>query len=144
MENSLEKLKKMLIRHEGLELKPYKCSAGKLSIGVGRNLDDVGITLAEANYMLDGDLVRTIQAATTNFSWFVELSEARQAVIVSMIFNLGLYGFIQFKDTIRAVALRDYALASKLMLDSRWARQVGNRALELSKMMETGEYAQGK
>ena len=53
---NLQEVQNMLIRHEGLKLFPYQCPAGKTTIGVGRNLDDKGISEKEAMYMLNEDI----------------------------------------------------------------------------------------
>ena len=66
----LEKLKEQLIRHEGLRLKPYRCTANKLTIGVGRNLDDVGISEDEALILLENDIIK-VQRQAENFPWFL-------------------------------------------------------------------------
>lgn len=128
-------LEGLLIKHEGLKLKPYKCTAGKTTIGVGRNIEDNGITKEEALYLLRNDIESCRQEAL-RYPWFEGLSEPRKNVIISMIFNLGLYRFSQFKNMIKALENEDYSEAARQMLDSRWATQVGNRAAELAKMME--------
>ena len=66
------RLTKQLIIHEGLKLEPYQCTAGKLTIGVGRNLDDVGITKEEATYMLENDIARVAGQCWANFEWFAQ------------------------------------------------------------------------
>jgi len=135
------KLVELLIKHEGLKLKPYTCSAGKLTIGVGRNLDDVGITKEEALYLLAADIYRVEKEAITNFAWYVFISQARQDVVLSMIFNLGLEGFKQFKNLISALENQNYGMAAEEMLNSKWASQVGQRAKDLSQMMYSGSYS---
>jgi lysozyme len=125
----------LLIRHEGLRLKPYRCSEGKLTIGVGRNLDDNGITEEEALALLRND-IESCKREASQFPWYEDLSNSRKDVIISMIFNLGLYRFSQFKNMIKALENEDFEEAAYQMLDSKWASQVGNRAVELSKMME--------
>ena len=135
----LSNLKKMLIRHEGLRLKPYYDSVGKLTIGVGRNLDDVGITEDEAEMMLTNDIDRTIYDLNTHLPWWNILDEIRQMVMVDMCFNLGIFGLLTFKNTLAAIKQGDYSEASILMLESKWAEQVGNRAWELSEMMRMGK-----
>lgn len=132
-------LKDILIRDEGCRLKPYRDSVGKLTIGVGRNLDDNGISYEEAMILLDHDIEKASQDAES-FHWFWGLNEVRQAVVVSMIFNMGLPTFSQFKKTIMCIEMGDYWQAAREMLDSRWAVQVGPRATRLSIMMETGEW----
>lgn len=135
---NLESAKELIKKHEGLRLAPYKCSAGKLTIGWGRNLEDNGITTEEAEMMLNHDLQLCI-ASANRFDWFDALDEVRQSVVVNMIFNLGLAGFSKFKKTIAAIEKGDFDEASKEMLDSLWARQVKGRAQELANMMKEGK-----
>ena len=127
-----------LIRDEGLRLRPYLDSVGKLTIGVGRNLDDVGISNAEALTMLANDVDLAIHELESRFTWFGDLSDARQRVLVNMCFNLGITRLLGFRNMLAAVELGDYYKAAHEMLDSKWARQVGDRAKRLATMMEQG------
>lgn len=134
----------LLIRHEDLKLKPYLDSAKppRLTIGVGRNLDDRGITKAEALYLLEND-IRTASEdllAVIGEGAVHALNEARHAALVSMCFNLGRARFAKFKATIAAVKAQDWERAADQMLKSLWARQVGDRADELARMVRTGEF----
>lgn len=129
--------KELLIKHEGLKLKPYQCTAGKLTIGVGRNLEDRGISMKEAMFMLENDIRDTINECRI-FPWFDRLDNVRQAVVASMVFNFGLSEFKEFKKTIAAIEAGDYAKASAEMVLSKWFTQVGNRGPELVEMMRTG------
>ena len=129
----------MLQRHEGLRLKPYKCTAGKVSIGYGRNLDDMGISEVEAMVLLRHDIERCYDELSV-FSWFVDLDQVRQEALVDMLFNLGLPTFLEFKKTLKFVAEGKYSQAAEEMLRSKWADQVGDRAKELAYMMDTGCY----
>lgn len=135
-----KKLTEMLKRHEGLRLALYKCSANKLTIGYGRNLEDRGISHDEAALMLENDIEICIEEAQ-RFSWFYKLNWARQDVVLDMLFNLGLSRFLTFKKMLLSLENADYFGASKEMLDSKWARQVGVRANTLSQMMASGSYA---
>lgn len=135
----MSKLEDMLTRHEGCSLKPYVDSVGKETIGIGRCLEDVGISKDEALYLLKNDITRC-QLEANSFPWFKTIDDTRQDVVVSMIFNLGLGGFSKFKKMIDAIAANDFKTAAKEMLQSAWAKQVGKRAYELSEMMRTGSY----
>ncbi len=147
----IEALKKQLIRHEGLKLKPYRCTAGKLTIGVGRNLDDRGVSNSEAMYMLDNDIELAINELTSKEPVFGTLDEVRQRVLVDMHFNLGYARLKGFKNFWAAIARRDWKTAAFEMLNnktaagvvtpSKWAIDVGPRALRLAVMMETGRDA---
>jgi len=130
-------IKDLLIRDEGLRLTAYKCTAGRTTIGVGRNLDDVGISAEEADLLLQNDL-QHIEAQALTFTWYVTLDAVRQAVILSMLFNLGLRGFQGFTNTIKDIESGDFAGAASRMLESKWVKQVGQRANRLAEMMKTG------
>ena len=78
-----------LKRDEGVVLTLYKCSAGKNTIGVGRNVDDRGITEDESDYLLGNDIDLCVDELENNFTWYKNLSDARQRVLVIMCFNLG-------------------------------------------------------
>ena len=127
-------IKEQLIKHEGLRLDIYEDSVGKMTIGVGRNIEDKGITRDEAMTMLDND-IREVEDQVNHFRWFDTLSEVRRRVVIDMVFNLGINRFKGFKKTIAHIAAGDYEGASKEMLDSKWSKQVGVRAETLSRMM---------
>lgn len=127
-----------LIRDEGMELKPYRCTAGKLTIGVGRNLDDRGITRDEASYLLKNDIAiceKDLDRVVPNWR---NLSDARQRVLINMAFNLGIARLSGFKKFIANIQMNDFKAAAREMMDSTWAKQVGQRAARLRDMMERG------
>ena len=132
-------LNKLILRHEGIRLKPYRDTMGLLTIGIGRNLDQVGISEDEALYLFENDKARAIAGIRREFEWFDKLDSVRQMVIVDMVFNIGLAGFKMFSKTIAFIRNRRYVEAAAEMLNSQWAGQVGARARELSEMMRTGE-----
>ena len=134
------RLKKVLIRHEGLRLKPYRDTVGKLTIGVGRNLEDRGITKEEALFMLHNDIKAVIEELDRRIPWWRELDDIRQEVLVNMAFNLGVPRLMRFKRFLSALERRDYEKAAEEMLDSRWAEQVKRRAKELAYAMRHGKY----
>lgn len=127
----------MLKRDEGLRLKPYRCTAGKLTIGYGRNLDDVGISEAEAEMLLANDIAK-VEREAERFHWYAGLNDARKAVVLNMLFNLGASSFKGFVNTIKAISAGDYDDAANRMLASKWAEQVGARAARLAQIMRTG------
>lgn len=133
-----KKLIEELKRDEGVKLFPYKCSANKLTIGVGRNIEERGITEDEANYLLKNDLTMCVEEVESIFTWYPYLTDSRKRVIVNMVFNLGLSRFLNFKKFIDAMEAKDYETAGKEMLDSKWAKQVGDRAKRLKQMIVEG------
>jgi lysozyme len=128
-----------LIRHEGRRLFPYTDSVGKTTIGVGRNLDDVGISEEEARYLLDHDIDGAVADLTSSFPWFSALDDVRQRVMIDMRFNLGPTRFRGFKRMLRMMAEGNYVQAAASMRDSLWYRQVKGRGVRLVQMMLTGK-----
>ena len=135
MSNLIAQLK----RHEGLELMPYKCTSGKTTIGVGRNLEDIGITEQEAELLLLNDIGR-VKQELVNDQWYMDLDPVRKAVIENMSFNLGYPTLKKFQNMISSISQGDYETASKEMLNSRWSKQVGQRSIELAEQMRTGQW----
>lgn len=131
-----------LIRHEGVKLRPYTDTAGKVTIGIGRNLDDVGLSLIEARTLCDADIDRAMHALVSyHAGWFGPLDPIRQAAMLNMMFNLGPARFAQFKGMIAALAAHDYETAANEMLHSAWATQTGPRARELAAQVRAGAWA---
>lgn len=129
-------IKKQLILHEGKKLRLYKCSADKWTIGVGRNIEDRGISESEALFMLDNDINRVVDECN-QFLWFHHLSDIRKRIIIDMVFNLGLSRFRGFKKMIACLEYANYIGAANEMLDSKWAREdVGVRAVRLAAWMK--------
>lgn len=134
----MNKLERELIRDEGLCLKPYLDSVGKLTIGVGRNLDDNGISEAEALMMLRNDIANS-QQELERFGWFRQLDSRRKDAILNMHFNLGLPRLLSFKKMIAALEQGKWDKAADEALNSRWAEQVGERAVRISLIIRYGE-----
>lgn len=135
---SKESLKEMLTRHEGKRSKVYQDSVGVATIGVGRNVDNVGLSDEEIDFMLGNDIQRCSDELQ-GFSWFQKLNFNRQNAMIDMNFNLGLTRFLGFKKMIAALEIEDYEEAAIQMMDSSWSIQVGARANELSGMVRTGK-----
>lgn len=132
-------LEAQLRLHEGSRRRPYRCSQGFNSIGVGRNLDANGLRPDEIALMLANDIETAKHELDKLVPWWRELDDVRQKVLVDMVFNLGPKTMAGFRNTLRDIQARNYAGAAKRMLASRWARQVGARAHRLAGMMKTGE-----
>ena len=123
-----------------LRLKPYRCTAGKLTIVIGRNLDDCGISQSEDYVMLINDIMnceKQLQSKIPDI--YNGLDEVRKSVLLNMCFNLGINGLLGFKNTLAFVKVGDWERAANNMLVSKWAKQVGMRAIELSEMMRKGK-----
>lgn len=129
-----------LKRHEGLKLKPYKCTADKLTIGVGRNLEDVGISEEEAEMLLQNDINRATKQILAEFPWTRELDEVRFSALINFTFNVGIGTVGKFVNAMALLKAGSYDMAADEFLHSRWAKQVGQRAIEVTEQIRTGEW----
>lgn len=134
----LDQIADQLRADEGVREKPYRDTVGKLTIGCGRNLDDIGLSQDEISFLLDNDIKRAEATARTLFPTFDQLSDNRKVVLVSMAFNVGQQGLAGFAKLRAAVAAGDFSQAAVEMMNSRWSTQVGRRADRLAKMMRDG------
>ena len=143
-----------LILHEGLRLKPYVCSKGYLTIGVGRNLVTNpltaeekahlghknlkdGITQNEAIYLLENDIRKYQYLCRKHIPFFEDLSDERQYALLDMAFNLGISGLLKFKKMLAAMCIGDYRGAAKECMNSRYAKDVGVRAQRIAMLIQT-------
>ena len=133
-----ERLIEELKRDEGVELKAYQDTEGIWTIGIGRNLQDVGVSMDVAEYMLANDIDVAVGELQRTFDWFEGLSDARQRVCINMCFNLGLTRLLGFKKFLAAMAVGDWETAGVEMLDSKWSRQVGARSTRLKDLLLEG------
>lgn len=124
--------------------KPYKsCTCGSrqghLTIGYGRNLDDVGLSKLEGEVLLDHDLHTAEASAARAFDWFLPLNELRQRAITEVIFNLGMTKFREFRQTILAIKVGQFRAAAANLLDSKWKTQVGEaRSSRIARYLKDG------
>lgn len=121
---------------EGVRRFPYKDSVGKLTIGIGRNLTDVGLSENEITFLLENDIVEAERTARSLVRNFDELTDGRKAVVCNMAFNMGHSVLSHFKVTLKAINDGRWADAARGMRNSLWAKQVGDRAERLAKIME--------
>lgn len=124
----IAKLKDDLTLDEGLRLKPYLDTVGKTTIGIGRNLDDVGISEEEARHLLGNDIEWVLDDLDRTMPWWRTMPEPAQRALANMAFNLGLTRLRSFRNMLTALQAGDYRKAADEALDSRWARQVGPRS----------------
>lgn len=163
-ENGYKELSNQLITDEGEILKVYRCPAGYLTIGVGRNLETNsltkhevdhlqlgvysvqeiigvlktrGITVEESRWLLSNDIDVCLDSLNRNLSFFENLPENVKIVLANMRFNLGMNKLLKFKNTLQFIEQGNYEKASVEMLNSSWAKQVGDRAIRLSEKIKT-------
>lgn len=122
----------------GAPIKQGTTVKGHITIGIGRALDVRGISPDEAKYLLANDIAAFTLGLTQAYTWFNNLDDVRQRILVNMAFNMGLAGLAQFKQMLTAVADRDFDTAAREMEDSAWYRETGARAARLSAAMSSG------
>lgn len=136
-----DKLSAQLQRDEGVRYRCYVDSVGKLSIGVGRNLDDKGISHTEAIVLLENDIGEALREIRQSLAWAeTALDDARFGALMALTFNMGIGSLLGFKKFLTALQAKDYEAAAAEMLDSEWAREVGARAYRLAEQVRTGEW----
>ena len=138
----MSELTEMLRKHEGVRDKVYLCSAGYETIGVGRNISEDGLGLSddEIDYLLSNDIKRVRKELTEEYYWFAGLDEARQDAMIDISFNLGQTRLRGFVKSLEAMAREDFDTAADEFMDSKWSEQVGDRAVEVTEIIRTGEY----
>ena len=145
-----------LVVHEGLRLQPYFCSKNKLTIGVGRCIDTNpltaeeervvgdwkhGISKCSAMYLLRNDVKRIYKDLKKELSFFNSLDQERQYALIDMAFNIGVWGLLGFKKMLNAIEKGNYKLAAKECLNSKYAKDVGIRAIRIANTIETGVFS---
>ena len=135
----LTAVERLLLDEEGYREKPYRCTGGALTIGIGYNLD-AGMPMDEALLLLNHRVDKIRCELLGKFEWFPHLNEARQAALISMAYQMGTGGLYEFRRTLTSIGSGDYEKASREMLDSKWARQTPGRAQRTAYMMRYGRF----
>ena len=133
----IDEIAEALKREEGFSAHAYLCSENRLTIGYGRNVDElggIGISPDEADLLLRNDIDRTIQECE-QWDWFRDLQPSQQSVLIQLCFQLGYPRLTKFKRMLAALAEQDYETAADELLDSRFAEQVPRRANRLAEQM---------
>ena len=131
-------LREQLIRDEDNKQFVYTDSVGVPTIGVGRNLLAKGLSALEREFLLHNDIAEHTLEIWQNIPWASQLDEVRLEVLINMSFNLGTAGLMKFAKFLAALKAKQYDVAAREMLDSKWAAQVGPRATRLSQQIITG------
>ena len=123
--------------HEGLKLFPYKCPAGKLTIGYGHNLQDNGLSKSACEYILYDDIDEAKRNLKTIFGneFFESLNDSKKIALIDMMFNLGMVKFLTFKRFIFAVETQNWENASYEIIHSRAYEQNKKRYKKLSEQI---------
>lgn len=132
------RLKQLIINHESRTNFPYVDSVGKVTIGIGYNLTDRGLSDTWIDDQYEKDVAYFNAQLLHDFPWYESLCEARKMVLIDMAF-MGYRSLKGFVKLFEYLGQGDYENASQEILNSLWAQQVGHRALEDAEIMRSGE-----
>lgn len=135
---NIKKLTQSIKHNEGFSSGIYLCTAGKRTIGFGRNLDDVGISAKESEYLLESDIKRIYISLNIEIPLFDTFPDYVQNILIEMAYQMGVSGLLKFKNTLKHIKWGQYDNASAEMLNSKWANQTPMRAKTLSNLMKGG------
>lgn len=135
----------LIKKHEGFRSRVYQDINGRWTVGYGRNVSDVGVSVPEAEYLLTNDIeIAAHQAAgVVGDAVFSALNPARQAAIVDICFNVGAQRLSLFVKFLAAIRDSNWKAAHDELLNSKWASQVGGRSVTVAAMVLTGEWPAG-
>ena len=134
----MKTLESWIKHHEGFRAFPYTCTGGKLTIGYGWNIEDTGITREEAEFILNNRILRCKQELAP-FGWYIAQPPGVKDALINMCYNIGLPRLLKFKRMITALEREDYTKAALEALDSKWAKQVHDRAKDIALMIREGK-----
>lgn len=162
MDTLKQKLIQLLRKHEGLELNVYYDTEEQPTIGIGRCISTKGLSKSECDYLnlgtydklkvieklkirgisekeaeclLSNDIDYFIEQLSKSIDFFNTLPETAKIVLIDMAFNIGVNGLLKFQNTLELISEGKYVLASREMLNSKWKKQVGQRAFDLANML---------
>ena len=136
----MNKLIEQLKIHEGFRSNVYTCSGGKKTVGYGRNLQDIGISEEEAEMLLKNDIYEATNQLLNAFPWMATFSDVRISAMINFTFNVGIGTVRKFSNTIEYLKNEDWEAAADEMMDSKWAEQVGDRAIQITEQIRTGKW----
>jgi lysozyme len=134
---NLDKLTAQLTKHEGFKTFPYTDTVGKLTIGIGHNLTDRGLTKSQIVAIFKDDVSEVTQFLDLKLPWWKSLDDVRARVLADMTFNL-MGKILDFKGMLGAIQKSDWEDAAKHLENSLFYKQVGIRGKNLAHMLRTG------
>lgn len=138
----LIKLRAMLASEESIRFKPYTDSVGKLTIGIGHNLTDNGISQAICDAMFQEDIYEVMDDLDKELPWWQNLDDVRARVFADLCFNMGITTLCTFTKMINASVSQDWSVAAIELRNSKWFTDVGPiRGNKLVNMLLTGQDA---
>lgn len=135
-----QRVRRLTELHEGRRRYAYRDTVGKITIGIGRNLDDVGLSDEEIDYLYANDHRRVRADLDRALPWWRREDGVRRAALADLCFNLGIVKLLRFRATLRHWRAGEYDAAARHLQDSLWYRQVKTRGVRIVRMVRTGEW----
>lgn len=135
---NLAKLIDQLSIDEGRKARIYVDTVGKITGGVGRNLTDRPFFEDEIDLMLKNDINLVVEQLDANLPWWRKMTDERQNALINLCFNLGINGLLQFKNSLALLKAGKYDEAAAAFMNSKWAKQVGQRAIRVTNQIRKG------
>ena len=128
-----------LLMDEGKRSKPYHDTVGKITIGIGRNLSDIGLREDEIQYLFNNDVDSVILDLNQHLPWWLDQPEPVQRALANLCFNLGITKLLKFKNTLSCIKQGEYTLAVENLKKSKWFKQVQrSRSARIFKLLMEG------
>lgn len=134
---SRDLLEKELERDEGKRAKPYRDTVGKLTVGIGRNLDDKPLSDAAIRFLFREDIEEVEKELDRRMPWWRQMTDARQRALINLGFNMGV-GALAGTPTFKLLEQGKYAACADRLMRWKWASQVGQRAYRVTEMIRRG------
>lgn len=129
---------------EGRRSVGYLDTRGIPTIGIGHTGKEVYVGLAWNDQQIDGAFMRDYDTAAQGLlpalPWFANLDEVRQAVLISMAFQMGVHGVLEFQHTLAAIRDQRWNHAAGGIRSSAWYTQTHARAERAARAIENGEW----
>ena len=139
----IEMLISRIVEHEGMKKFAYKDTMGYITVGIGRCVQDgigKGLSVDECFFLLKNDIA-DFRSQLIKYDWFKCQDDIRQGALIELCFNMGLTHLLQFKNMLDSLGRKSYPEASKELLNSKWAEQVGaSRSSDLAYRISFGRY----
>jgi lysozyme len=151
--NFYGRVKAKLIVEEGFEEEIYKCTQGYNTVGVGHNIDANPLPIGILKLLFEGkkamaldvlfkhDIQKVIVQLDRVFPWWRDKEDDIRLFMIDFVFNVGIGTAKKFKNTMRYIEMNKYKKASKGLMNSRYARQVPNRAKRNAKLIASAKKA---
>ncbi len=135
---NIDQLAAQLTIDENKRKRIYTDTVGKITGGVGRNLTDRDFSEDEIQLMLKNDIDMVCDQLDNTLPWWKQMTDRRMQALANMAFNMGITTLLTFKNSLGLLRDGKYDAAADAFMDSKWAKQVGARAVRVTQMIREG------